>query len=186
MQLRSVICRTLPDAFCEDNEYQLGSPRQPEALVGERKGPFLTSLRIAAAIVVSDELAALLDDRHLDHVRAKVRRGCMLGGCNELFAEPRSLSSRIHGKQTQVRHAVLLSGDLDTADDVGSVESDEDSLVGVVDDFGERFGIGALAVEEIGFVRPALTGGVAAVGTLDQGVERGNVSAPSGTNYRWI
>src|SRR6185437_12153038 len=142
MSPRPVKYLTLRDVFCEDDEHKLGSPGQAEALVTERKGSLLTGRRIAAAIVVSDELAALLDDGHLDHVRTEVRRRSVLGDCDELFAETGCLSQRIHGKQAEIGLAVRLSGDLDAADDVWSLECDEDSLVGVVDDLGQRFGIG--------------------------------------------
>lgn len=98
-------------------------------------------------MVVVDEFGALLDDGHLDRARSEVCCGRALGGSYELFAEPGRLSSGIHGEKAEIGRAVLLSGDLDTADDVGSVESYEDLLIGIVDDPGQRFGIGALAVE---------------------------------------
>jgi len=94
----------------------------------------------------------------------------LLRGSDELASDTPGLKLRIDAKQPEIGEAIATAGDIDAAEDCVAIARDQQAAV-AVEQRTQAFEIGTLAGDEIGFMRPAGAGAVAAIGALDDGVQ---------------
>ena len=130
---------------------------------------------IAAALIISDEFDAAVDDRHFHARRAEQADGNILCGGDQPAPEARGLALRGDAEQAEIGGAVLLVRHLHAADRDGVDAGAQQPVLRAVQDSGQRGQVRPRPGEQIGFEGPARARRIAAIGSLDHGVDLGQV-----------
>ncbi len=142
---------------------------------GIGKSRFSPETRVAAPLVKFDQLPAHVDHGHLHPVRVKGIARDFFGSDDQLLAMAARLQRGIDAQQAQISEPVTAIAHLHATDCRIVLQRDQQALGRVLDDGGESRDVGARALDQIRFVRPAAARGFAAIGALDHRVERRQV-----------
>lgn len=98
--------------------------------------------------------------------------GCRFRGFDQQAAQTLRLQPRIDRQHAKISSPRALIGDLDATDQLLARLGEQHALPVVSEHGGERLGVGALAVEQVGLVRPSGTRALSTIGPVNE-VEQG-------------
>src|SRR5215471_7580298 len=153
--------------FFEQFEAQIAALRDAEALVAVWKRLEAAGAAIAAPFVPGDQLVADRDDGHFHHRTPPLRSRQALGFAHHLPADAATLQGRLDREHAEIAGVALplemAAGEQFARARAAAALGQQDAAARLADEFADAGDIDALAVEHVGFGRPADPAGVAAI-----------------------
>jgi len=143
------------------------------------EGLDLAGALVAVAFVPGDEFGAGGDDGDLD-AGAVMAAGEVIGGGEELFADPGALLGGKDAEETEIEFTGFLL-EIDAAEEgAGGAGVFEEGGAGAIEELFDAGGVGSGAGDEVAFAGPALLAFFPAIGAVDEGDESGDVGWSGG------